>query len=197
MIKGLFICLSLCFALPLLAQNQQGGDDLQEIRKRQLELMQRIRKQLEADQSDMDQFFNDQFFKQADQMFKQLQDDKSPFGQIIQQFQKGFMGEFEGSHSPSQWKESDAGMAFVLPYILTPQDKIDLKINKNEVSIEIERQRTRGVSRSQSYQFPIPKGCDPAGVEILNKEKEGQTHILFPWKKKLEKVKPSAGDKVI
>ncbi len=196
--KGLLIFFFLflnCLSSPTLAEDEHDKQ-LKQFQKRQLDLMQNLRKQLEADQKDMDQFFNDQFFKQADQMFKQLQDQGSPFGQMLQHFQKGFMGDFEASDSPSQWRESDQGMAFVLPYILGREDKIDLKINKNEVTLEIKRRPSQGFTRSQTYQFPIPQGTDPLGMEIVSKQKENETHILFPWKKKLEKVRPSSTDKV-
>lgn len=195
--KGLLLFLLFTIALPCFAQADQGQIDAGELRKRQLELMQRIRKQLEDDQRDMDQFFNDQFFKQADQMFKQLQDDKGPFGQMLQQFQKGLLGNMSDMQAPSQWRESEEGMSFILPYILGSEDKIDLKIKDNEVNIEIIRMPSQGISRTQSYQFTIPKGTDPSAMEILSREKENETHILFPWKKKLEKLRPSSGDKVI
>lgn len=165
--------------------------NIDEIRRRHLELMQRIQKQFDADQKDMDQFFNNQLFKQADQMFKQLSDGKDPFAQIIEQFGR----EFESTQSPSQWIEQKEGMAFVLPYTLGPKDKIDIKIKEKDVHIEIKRWQENGLTRSQSYQFPIPKATDPSGMEILNKD--SKTLILFPWAKKTEKIQPKAGDKRI
>lgn len=171
--------------------------EMQRMHQRQMELMNKLREGLKADQMHMNQLFDDQFFKQADQMFKQMGDKGSPFGQIIQQFQQGLSDDFDNTEAPSQWRESDKGMAFILPYILGPKDKIDLKINKNQVSLEIQRWQNSGFSSSQSYQFPIPKGCDPAGMEMVNDDKKGETHILFPWKKKLQKVPPNKSDKVI
>jgi len=170
---------------------------LQLMHQRQLELMKKLTQGLKSDQMHMNKLFDDQFFKQADQMFKQIQDQGSPFGQIIQQFQKGLSDDFDNTEVPSQWRESNKGMAFVLPYILGPKDKVDLKINKNQVSLEIQRWQNSGLSSSQSYQFPIPTGCDPAGMEMVNDDKKGETHILFPWKKKLQKVPLSKSDNVI
>ncbi len=164
---------------------------IDEIRKRHLELMQRIQKQFDADQKDMDQFFNNQLFKQADQMFKQLADGKDPFAQIIQQFGQ----EFESTQSPSQWLEQKEGMAFVLPYTLGPKDKIDIKIKEKDVHIEIKRWHESGINRSQSYQFPIPNATDPSGMEIISKD--AKTLILFPWRETREKVRPDPRDKRI
>ncbi len=170
-------------------------DNFDEVRRRHKELIQNIQKQFELDQKEMDKFFNDQFFKQADQMFKQIQDGKDPFDQIIQQFQKGLDFDPDHRNAPSQWQELDEGMAFVLPFQLGPKDKVDLKINKDDVEIKINRVRENSFSDLKTYQFKVPRDTDPSG--IVFKLWEGKSIILFPWAKKLEKVTPSKGDKRI
>ena len=169
----------------------KDAKNIDEIRKRHLELMQRIQKQFDADQKDMDQFFNNQLFKQADQMFKQLSDGKDPFAQIIQQFGQ----QFESTQSPSQWIEQKEGMAFVLPFTLGPKDKIDIKIKEQDIHLEVKRWHENGINRSQSYQFPIPNATDPSGMEIISKD--AKTLILFPWVENRVKVRPSPSDKRI
>jgi len=184
-----------------ISQREAMERQMQLIHQRQLELMKKLTEGLKGNQMHMNQFFDDQFFKQADQMFKQIQDQGSPFGQIIQQFQQGFQkglkDDFENTHSPRQWQESDKGMSFVLPYVLNPKDKIDLKIKKGQVFIDIQHWQNSDFSGSQSYQFPIPKGCNPAMMDIIKDQKRGETKILFPWIKRLQKVVPSHSDKVI
>jgi len=170
--KGLYFLILSFYSLFSFSQNH--GQALDDLRQRQL-----------------DQLFNDQFFKQADQMFKQLRDrDGDPFDLIIQQFQRDFE---QLNGPPSQWRETREGMVFVLPYFLSPSDKIDLKVSEGHIKLEIIRS-----SQTKSYEFPIPENTEPAQIEIQAQAKAKETWILFPWKKqKLRKLAPRPNDKVI
>ena len=195
--KGLLIFLFLVSA-PF-AKEGQNSQDTQNSNKAHQNIINMLKERLERDQQAMDQFFNDQFFKQADQMFKQLSDDKliqgeDAFDQMIQSFRN----QFQPQQAPSRWERDKRGLMYVLPFILGPRDKMDLKIKNNEINLHITRTHSGGSEREYSYQFEIPKHTDINQMETFSEK--GKTIILFPWEKGhrfTSPVLPNKADKSI